>query len=90
MKIYIDADHNGFDLKHQLIDDLKRSGHEVVDLGAEERDPEDDFTFAAGRVANAVLGEDNAKGVLLCGSGQGVCMAANRFKGIRAGLAYLA
>jgi ribose 5-phosphate isomerase B len=88
MKIYIDADHNGFELKHQLIDYMKRSGYEVIDVGAPERDPEDDFTFAAGRVANAVLAEDDVRGVLLCGSGQGVCMAANRFKGIRAGLAW--
>ena len=88
MKIYIDADHNGYDLKHSLIQYLKRAGHEVVDVGTPERDPQDDFTFAAGRVANSVLTEHGAKGILLCGSGQGVCMAANRFKGIRAGLAW--
>jgi ribose 5-phosphate isomerase B len=88
VKIYIDADHNGYDLKRALIDDLQRSGNEVIDLGSAERDPDDDFTFAAGRVANSVLNEDDARGILLCGSGQGVCMAANRFKGIRAGLCW--
>lgn len=90
MKIYIGADHNGFALKEKLEDFLKRSGHEVVDKGDVKLNPDDDFPQFAGRVASALLGDDDrdAKGLLVCGSGQGMCMAANRFKGIRASLCW--
>ncbi len=90
MKVYIDGDHNGYELKQVLIDDLKRSGYDVVDVGTKELDPNDDFPVAAARVAHEVLGssEKDTRGILICGSGQGVCMAANRFKGIRASLCW--
>lgn len=90
MKIYIDADHNGFDLKYKLMDYLLRSGYEVVDVGTPRRDPADDFPVASSRVAHELLAssDKHAKGILICGSGQGVCMAANRFKGIRASLCW--
>ncbi len=90
MKVYIDADHNGFELKQALISDLSRSGYEVIDVGDREQNPADDFPLAAGRVAHELLasGGKDAKGILICGSGQGVCMAANRFKGIRASLCW--
>lgn len=89
MKIYIDADHNGFAYKKSLVIFLENKGHDVVDLGGAEIDPKDDFTMAASRVSTAVLGANGrAKGILLCGSGQGVCMAANRHKGIRAALCW--
>lgn len=90
MKIYIDADHNGFELKHQLIDYLRRSGYDVTDVGTLTRSPQDDFPEAASRVARAVLGSDDsqAKGIIICASGQGVCIGANRFKGIRASLCW--
>lgn len=90
MKIYIGSDHNGFDLKTKLADFLQRSGHDVVDAGDVKRDPEDDFPQFAGRAVNALLADDDpdAKAILICGSGQGMCMAANRFKGIRASLCW--
>lgn len=89
MKIYIGADHNGFKLKQSLIDHLSKSGHEVIDEGDKTYDPEDDFPHYGASVAGAVLaGGNDARGVLICGSGQGVCIAANRFKGIRAALAW--
>lgn len=90
MKLYIDADHNGYDLKHALMDYLVRSGHEVVDVGEPARDPHDDFPPVAQRVVAALRASDDhqAKGIVICGSGQGVCMAANRFKGIRASLVW--
>jgi ribose 5-phosphate isomerase B len=88
MKVYIDADHNGFELKKALVTYFKQSHMEVVDLGAKEPDPNDDYPNAAGRVAHAVLAEDGVHGILICGSGQGVCIAANRFKGIRASLCW--
>lgn len=90
MKIFIGADHNGFGLKSKLSDYLKRAGYDIVDEGDERLDPEDDFPVFAGKVCMAVLGSDDAdpRGILICGSGQGMCMAANRFKGIRASLAW--
>jgi len=90
MKIYIGADHAGFELKNKLADFLRRSGHEVVDEGDSKLQPEDDFPQFAGRVVNAMLSGDehDPKGVLICGSGQGMCIAANRFKGIRAVLCH--
>lgn len=86
MKIFIGADHNGFEFKKLVADFLRRSGHEVVDEGDDKLRPEDDFPQFAGRVVSAMLasGEDDPKGILICGSGQGMCIAANRFKGIRA------
>jgi ribose 5-phosphate isomerase B len=86
MKIYLGSDHNGFQLKQHVADFLRRSGHEVEDDGDERLDPQDDFPQFAGRTVSALLGSDDhdAKAVLICGSGQGMCIAANRFKGIRA------
>jgi ribose 5-phosphate isomerase B len=90
MNIYVGADHNGFDYKQQLIDLLRKSGHEVFDEGDTSMQPEDDFPQFAGRVVTALLGDKDldSKGILICGSGQGMCMAANRFKGIRASLCW--
>jgi ribose 5-phosphate isomerase B len=89
MKIYLGADHNGFDMKAQIADHLRRSGYEVVDEGDKQLDPSDDFPQFAGRVVSAMLGDSaESYGVLICGSGQGMCMAANRFKGIRASLCW--
>lgn len=89
MKIYLGADHNGFEYKQQIADFLARSGHEVVDDGGVS-DPNDDFPQFAGKVVHDLLGDadHNARGILICGSGQGMCMAANRFKGIRASLCW--
>jgi len=89
MRIYIGADHNGFDYKQTIIKYLEAEGHEVIDGGDIKRDDNDDFPQFAGQVATAVLGSGNdTRGILICGSGQGMCMAANRFKGIRASLCW--
>lgn len=88
MKVYIDADHNGFELKRALFAYLEKSQIEVEDLGGAEQNPDDDYPLAAARVAHAVLGDGGACGIVICGSGQGVCIAANRFKGIRASLCW--
>jgi len=90
MKIYIGTDHNGFELKNKLRDYLTKHGYDVVDGGNEKLDPNDDFPVFAAKVVNDMLAssDQDAKGILICGSGQGMCMAANRFKGIRAGLAW--
>ncbi len=90
MKIFIGADHNGYHLKESLSKYLKDIGYDVVDLGNEELDPDDDFTVFATRVVNAMKSsvEKEPRGILICGSGQGMMMAANRHKGIRAGLGW--
>lgn len=90
MKIYLGADHNGYELKAKLAEYLRGAGHEVIDEGDENRKPEDDFPQFAGKVCHAMLGDKDtgARGILMCGSGQGMAMAANRFRGIRAVLAY--
>jgi ribose 5-phosphate isomerase B len=90
MKIYLGADHNGFAYKQHIADFLQRSGHEVVDCGDDTLQPSDDFPLFAGKVAHGLLSDADkqARGILICGSGQGMCMAANRFKGIRASLCW--
>lgn len=90
MKIYIGADHNGFDLKAKLTDDLTRAGYTVIDEGDKKLQPDDDFPQFAERVVRAMQGsgDPDARGILICGSGQGMCIAANRFKGIRASLVW--
>lgn len=90
MKIYIGADHNGFDLKSKLLEELAAAGYEVVDKGDKDLNPDDDFPQFAARVIVAMQASDDAdpRGILICGSGQGMCMAANRYKGIRASLVW--
>jgi ribose 5-phosphate isomerase B len=90
MKIFLGTDHNGFHIKNSIRDYLKRAGYDVSDDSDARLDPEDDFPVFAARVAKDVLGSDDneAMGILLCGSGQGMCMAANRYRGIRACLGY--
>lgn len=86
MKIYVGADHNGFELKRQLLDYLRHNGYDVSDEGDIKLDPEDDYPQFAARVVMAMKSSDDPdpRGLLICGSGQGICIAANRFKGIRA------
>src|SRR3989338_4622256 len=86
--IYIAADHAGFDNKQLLKQALGKEGYGVIDLGAREKNDSDDYPIIASKVARAVLKNPKSKGILLCGSGQGVCIAANRIKGIRAAIAW--
>lgn len=86
MKIFLGADHNGFHLKEKVFAYLAKRGYEVEDVSGKELDPEDDFPEFAQAAAIKVIGDehDDARAVLLCGGGQGMCIAANRFHGIRA------
>lgn len=84
MKIYLGSDHNGFHLKEKVFAYLAKRGYDAEDVGDTEPDPEDDFPQFAQAAAIKVLGEDDARAILICGGGQGMCMAANRFRGIRA------
>lgn len=89
MKIYIGADHAGYELKNQLKEHLVHSGHEVEDVGAKTLDEDDDYPrFAYAMAAKILGGDDDDRGVLICGSGQGMSMAANRVNGVRAALAW--
>lgn len=86
MKIYLGADHQGFAMKEKVFAYLAKRGYEVEDVGDKELDPADDFPEFAQMAALKVLGETDPdpRAILLCGGGQGMCMAANRFRGIRA------
>jgi ribose 5-phosphate isomerase B len=87
MKIAIGGDHAGFNLKQVIADDLRKAGHDVTDHGACDTTPSDYPDFAE-LVCNAVRKGDAERGVLVCGSGVGVAVAANKFPGIRAGLCH--
>ena len=87
MKVVLGADHAGFDLKQSLSEDLKSRGFEIIDVGTNSHDPVDypDFAEEVGRAVRDGAGE---KGILICGSGIGASVAANKLDGIRAGLAH--
>ncbi len=88
MKVAIAADHGGFPMKDALFQLLKSMGHEVLDLGAHRIEPEDDYPDYARYMGQAIQHGQAQRGVLLCGSGVGACVAANKMKGIRAGLCH--
>ncbi len=88
MKIAIAADHAGFPLKEDVRDYLAKQGkHDVQDLGAFNTDPSDYPDFAV-LVGKALMAGTAARGILICGSGVGVCIAANKMPGIRAGMCH--
>ena len=82
MNVAVACDHAGFALKSRVIEELKRLGHEPLDLGTGSTEPVD-YPDYAGAVARAVLEGRAARAVLICGSGAGACVAANKFRGIR-------
>jgi ribose 5-phosphate isomerase B len=86
MRVGIAADHAGFDLKRELVEDLKASGYEMVDLGAHELNPEDDHPDLVIPLAEAVATGEVQRGIALCGSGVGACVVANKIPGVRAAL----
>ena len=88
MQIAIGADHGGYTLKSDMVRVLESLGHDVIDKGAHSFDAEDDFPDFAAPVAEAVQTGDAERGIILCGSGVGACIAANKFPGVRAGLCH--
>ncbi len=86
--IYIGADHRGFELKQRLFQRLTDEGYQVTDLGNDHLDPNDDFVDFAAKVAEAVASDKDNRGIILCGSGAGVDMVANKVDGIRSALAF--
>jgi ribose 5-phosphate isomerase B len=89
MIIYIGSDHRGFYLKETLIEALnKKDGYQVVDIGNSESSPTDDYPDFASAVAEKVAGTGSeVRGIVICGSGFGVDIVANKFKGVRSALA---
>ena len=86
MLIGIAADHGGFELKEQLTMSLKKAGYEVLDFGARELVKEDDYPDFVVPLARAVMRGEVSRGLAICGSGVGACVAANKVPGVRAAL----
>lgn len=87
MKIIIPSDHAGFRYKSLLIKHLTENDHEVLDLGAYNEEPSD-YPDHAADIAQALFQHEGEKAIIICGSGVGVCVAANKFRGIRAGVCH--
>jgi len=88
VKIAIASDHAGFPLKQTLIDCLKRLGHKVEDLGTNSAEVPVDYPDFTAKVAEAVTRGKANRGIMVCGSGVGACVAANKFKGVRAAICH--
>ena len=88
MKLVIASDHAGFSLKEEVRAYLAKAGHDVVDLGAYTGNNPDDYPDFAEKVGLALKRGDAPRGILICGSGVGVCVAANKIPGIRAGMCH--
>ena len=82
MKIALSSDHAGYSLTAHLVNYLKEQGHEVLDLGVESDTHRADYTDAAQRVGNAIVSGEAERGILVCGSGVGASIAANKIKGV--------
>ena len=88
MKLLISADHAGFALKEEVRAYLTKQGHEIVDLGAYTGNNPDDYPDYAEKLGEAINAGEAKRGILICGSGVGVCVAANKIPGIRAGMCH--
>ena len=88
MRVGIAADHGGFTMKERLAVVLKSDGHEVMDFGAHELDPTDDYPDFVIPLARAVATGDVERGIALCSSGVGAAIAANKVRGVRASLVH--
>lgn len=88
LRVALGADHGGFPLKAELLPWLQGQGYEVLDLGAHSLDPADDYPDSARAVAEAVASGRAQRGIIVCGSGVGACIAANKVPGVRAGVCH--
>jgi len=84
MRIGIATDHGGFGLKEELVGRICAAGHEVVDFGAHNLNPDDDYPDHVVPLAQAVVAGDVDRGIAICGSGVGASICANKVKGVRA------
>ena len=86
MRVGIASDHGGFDLKHELIGQLHRAGHEIIDFGADSLRQDDDYPDFVIPLGRAVAASQVERGVAICGSGVGASVCANKIPGVRAAL----
>ena len=84
MRVGLATDHGGFELKEELVTQLKAAGHEVVDFGAHELNPGDDYPDYVTPLALAVVAGEVERGIAICGSGVGASVCANKTEGVRA------
>jgi len=87
LRVAIGADHGGFALKNELVTRLSKA-YQIIDIGAHALNPDDDYPDFAGAVALMVASGDVERGILVCGSGVGACIAANKVPGVRACLCH--
>jgi ribose 5-phosphate isomerase B len=88
MRVAFGSDHAGWPLRSRVFDELAAGGHELVDVGTPERVPGDDYPDVAAAVAGAITTGRAERGILVCGSGVGACVAANKVLGIRAAMCH--
>jgi ribose 5-phosphate isomerase B len=88
LRVAMGADHGGFSLKAELTPWLRENGYEVLDMGAEKFLPDDDYPDYAQAIAGAVASGKAQRGIFICGSGIGACIAANKIPGVRACLCH--
>ena len=88
MKVAVGFDHGGYNLKETICELIKASGNEVVDMGAYSLDPQDDYPDFAIKVAEGVAASSVSRGIIVCGSGVGASIAANKIKGVRASVCH--
>jgi ribose 5-phosphate isomerase B len=86
IKIAIGADHGGYPLNERIIDELRQAGHELIDFGTHEGSQPDDYPDYAVKVGETIQTDQAEIGILICGSGVGAAVAANKLTGIRAAL----
>jgi len=88
MRLVVGSDHAGFALKEEVAEALRRGGHQVLDIGAHTVEPADDYPDFAAAVGRAVTDGRAERGVLICGSGVGASVAANKLHGVRAAVCH--
>tara|TARA_B100000470_G_scaffold142088_1_gene110156 strand:+ start:127 stop:579 length:453 start_codon:yes stop_codon:yes gene_type:complete len=88
MRISVAADHNGFELKNEISAILRKGGHDVIDIGPHSLDPLDDYPDYAKPLAESVSSGKTDRGIMVCGSGVGASVAANKVKGVRAAVCH--
>lgn len=88
MRVGLAADHGGWELKNQLLRDLREAGYQVTDFGATTLDRDDDYPDFVIPLAKAVAAGKLDRGIAICGSGVGACIAANKVDGIRAAMVH--
>jgi ribose 5-phosphate isomerase B len=88
VRVYLGSDHAGYELKNQLVEHLTAAGHEAVDCGPPDYDPDDDYPPYVMLAASRVAGDPGSVGIVLGGSGNGEAIAANKIRGVRCGLAF--